>query len=293
MGETGPVINWDTASRVDRADGTRTSGDWVAGRWNSGQAAVVTITDRGAFATADEGRRLRFVPAEGEYRSQEHLLLGLVDGVSYFVVQGEVSGEAHTIREIGQHLGDADRELASMAAALTNWHRAEPHCPHCGRASEVRHAGSSRFCVAEERELFPRTDPAIIVAITDPTDRLLLASQVVWGPHRVSVLAGFTEAGESLEQTVHREVFEECGIRLDSVSYFGSQPWPMPRSLMLGFSARAASTEITVDGTEIEAADWYTRERVADEVGRGELILPGASSIAHRLISAWQDEQLR
>ncbi len=287
------MINWDAASRLDRAEGQRSSFEWVAGLWSSGQAQLLVITDRGEFATEQDGHRLKLVPADGAYQPAQHWLLGLVDGVPYFVVQGEVEADAHSVREVGHQLSEADRELATVAAALTNWHRAEPRCPTCGRPTDVRNGGSSRYCPFDQRDLFPRTDPAIIVAITDPEDRLLLASQVVWGPHRVSVLAGFNEAGESLEQTVHREVFEESGIRLGAVAYFGSQPWPMPRSLMLGFSAEAISTEITVDGTEIGAADWYTRERVRDEVERGELILPGASSIAHRLITAWQEKRLR
>lgn len=287
------MSNWDVASQLDRAEGQRPSADWVAEQWGSGRASVLTINDKGAFATAGKGHQLRFEAAGGDYQPARHLLLGLMQEVVYFAVQDEVPGDRHTVREVGQHLSDAERELATTAVALTNWHRAEPRCPMCGRTTEIRNAGSSRYCPHDQRDLFPRTDPAIIVAITDPEDRLLLASQVVWGAHRVSVLAGFNEAGESLEQTVYREVFEESGIRLGAVRYFGSQPWPMPRSLMLGFSAEAITTEITVDGTEIGAADWYTRERVEDEVERGELILPGASSIAHRLITAWQEKRLR
>lgn len=287
------MTTWDEPSLIDRAEDRRGAVAWVGELWSSPGTRVLPVDEHGAFATGERGSRLRFVEATGSYRPQEHLLLGLVEGTAYFAAPAVIDDDKHTIREVGGLLGDVDRELATTAAALTHWHRAEPRCPQCGRPTEIRKAGAARFCRHDDRELFPRTDPAIIVAVTDPEDRLLLASQVVWGPHRVSVLAGFNEAGESLEQTVHREVFEESGVRLKDVRYFGSQPWPMPRSLMLGFSAVAASTDIVVDGTEIGAADWYTRDRVRAEVESEHLILPGSSSIANRLITAWLEGRLR
>ena len=125
--------------------------------------------------------------------------------------------------------------------------------------------------------------------MVDSRDRLLLGGQDAWGNNRVSVLAGFVEAGESLEQTIHREIGEEVDINLSELAYFGSQPWPFPRSLMVGFFARASSTDICVDADEIAFADWHTREGLQAKLEAGELSLPSRSSIAFRLIQAWQD----
>ena len=137
-----------------------------------------------------------------------------------------------------------------------------------------------------------RSDPAVIVAVTDADDRLLLGRQPVWAKGRVSVFAGFVEAGESLEQAVHREVFEEVGLRLGPPRYLGSQPWPFPRSMMLGFTARALDTALTLDAREIEAARWYTRGQLETALAHGELTLPMRTSIAHRMITAWRRGEL-
>ncbi len=148
--------------------------------------------------------------------------------------------------------------------------------------------GFARHCEVCQRDHFPRTDPAVIVAVVDQRDRLLLGRQATWG-NRVSVLAGFVEVGESLEHAIHREIGEEVDIALSDVNYFGSQPWPFPRSLMLGFFARATSTDICIDADEIVYADWFTRDELSAQIDSGDLALPGSSSIAARLIQAWRD----
>lgn len=128
----------------------------------------------------------------------------------------------------------------------------------------------------------------MIVAVTDDDDRLLLAHQVRWDPTRVSVLAGFVEAGESLEQAVQREIAEEVGVQVTGLRYLGSQPWPFPRSLMLGFAARADDSPVRVDDQEIDHARYYTRDEVSAAVDSGALTLPGPTSIASRMIAAWR-----
>jgi NAD+ diphosphatase len=145
-----------------------------------------------------------------------------------------------------------------------------------------------RHCAACGRDHFPRTDPAVIVAVVDPQDRLLLGGQKTWG-NRVSVLAGFVEAGESLEQTIHREIGEEVDVTLSELRYFGSQPWPFPRSLMVAFFGRAEGTNISLDLDEIAYAEWYTRDQLSAKLDAGEVGLPGRSSIAARMIQAWRD----
>jgi NAD+ diphosphatase len=197
----------------------------------------------------------------------------------------------HDFREVGYQLTDNERDIAAAATALANWHRASPLCARCGGATRVINGGFARHCQTCDEDHFPRTDPAVIVAVVDAQDRILLGSQNGWG-NRVSVLAGFVEAGESLEQAIHREIAEEVDVSLSKVAYVGSQPWPFPRSLMLGFAARASTSAICVDNDEIASADWYTRDQLTAKLEAGELGLPGRTSIASRLIQAWRDGEL-
>jgi NAD+ diphosphatase len=223
-----------------------------------------------------------------EYDSQRHRLLGLLNGSPIFAVETLTEGEVHSLREVGFQLTDNERDIAATAAAITHWHRMEPLCPKCGGRTLAINGGFARHCKVCQRDHFPRTDPAVIVAVVDAKDRLLLGAQQDWG-NRVSVLAGFVEAGESLEQAIHREIGEEVDISLSDLHYFGSQPWPFPRSLMLGFFARATSTDICVDADEIAYADWYTRDELTAKLESGKLGLPGKSSIAWRLVEAWRN----
>ena len=188
---------------------------------------------------------------------------------------------------IGADLDDRDAGLLTSATALAEWHHRHQHCPRCGARTVSEQGGWVRSCPEDGSQHHPRTDPAVIMAVTDAEDRLLLGSGVAWPEHRVSVLAGFVEAGESLEAAVIREVQEEVGITVTDLVYRGNQPWPFPASLMLGFRAVATSTEIVVDPVELRDAQWYDRERLAREVASGALTLPMRVSIARRLIEEW------
>lgn len=280
------------ASDLDRVDQHRKSGEWVAGLWRADDAKLLKLDATSRFTTNAGGSKLRMTKPFVDYDSQRHILLGLLNGSPVFAVEALTEGEVHDLREIGHQLSDNERDIAAAATAIRNWHRDEEFCPRCGSRTIVVNGGFARHCPVCNRELFPRTDPAVIVAILDRDDRLLLGRQAVWPGNRVSVLAGFVEAGESLEQAIHREIAEEADVTLASVRYFGSQPWPFPRSLMLGFSARAATTDIRVDGDEIVFADWFTRAQVTSQVAAGELGLPGRSSIASRMVAAWLDGSL-
>lgn len=293
---------------TDRLDGIRRDARAVAELWR--QAWVFPVDDRGRFpvsgitaadpwgtsvdvvlgeqpAAAACSASLVLSRAEGEYDDQRHWLLGRDGDRVVFASHVADSGTGLTLREAGPLLSAAEGEYAAMAAALAAWHTSETYCPACGTPTVVAGAGAIRQCPACQQDKFPRTDPAIIVAITDSDDRLLLAHQGVWATGRHSVLAGFVEAGESLEQAVHREVLEESGIHLSAVEYFGSQPWPFPRSIMIGFRARAATGAITVDGDEIVSARWFSRDDLLAEVRAGTILLPGESSIAFRLVMDW------
>lgn len=196
-----------------------------------------------------------------------------------------------SLRAIGGSLSAHDAGAFVQGLSLSRWLLEAPFCPACGSRTEVRAAGWSRHCPSCGREHFPRTDPAVIVAITSAThpDRLLLGSNAMWAGERFSCFAGFVEAGESLESAVVREVHEESGIDVVDLRYRGSQAWPYPRSLMLGFLATAADdTAAEADGEEIVAVRWFERAEIgAGLAGRGDLLLPGPASIAHRLISDW------
>ncbi len=197
------------------------------------------------------------------------------------------------LREAAALLNDRDAGLFTHAVALANWHATHTHCPQCGTPTVTVAAGHARRCPADGSEHFPRVDPAVIMLVTDPDDRCLLARNRRWPERRVSILAGFVEPGESAEQAVAREVEEETGITVNRVRYVGSQPWPMPQSLMLGFRAAAAGElDLRVDDDEIAEAHWYSREELRNALAAQEILLPPPVSIAHRLIESWYGEEL-
>ena len=189
--------------------------------------------------------------------------------------------------EVGGALDDIDRELLAVASALTRWHESSIHSPLDGTATEPILGGWARRD-ARGAEHFPRTDPAVIVLI-EHEDRILLGSNALWEAGRFSLLAGFVEAGESLEQTVAREVREESGVELEGIEYVASQPWPFPRSLMLGFRARLAAgfdpEALAPDPEEISELRWFSRSELADPAP--DLILPMPLSIARWMIDRW------
>lgn len=197
-----------------------------------------------------------------------------------------------TLREGFTLLTEAQAELFVEAQAIANWRRNELFCPRCGSQLVASTSGWVQRCQTNNHELFPRTDPAIIAAIIDSEDRILLGANSTFKSKMYSVLAGFVEAGESLESAVRREVFEESGVRVGDVAYRGSQPWPLPRSLMLGFSAEAISTDLVPDGDEILDLRWFTREQLGEELRLGTLEIPRGVSIAHALIRNWYGEAL-
>ena len=194
-----------------------------------------------------------------------------------------------SLRESGEFLSAGDSSLMTAAVALANWHGSHGHCPRCGSATDPELGGWMRLCPNCSNQVFPRTDPAVIVLVRDDDDRLLLGSNILWPEGRYSLLAGFVEAGESLEQAVCREIAEESGLTVENPVYLGSQPWPFPRSMMLGFSARVAAGHdpelLRPDGEEIVDLRWLSRAQLRAEAGT--LLLPGATSIARSLIELW------
>jgi NAD+ diphosphatase len=192
------------------------------------------------------------------------------------------------LRDVGHLLSDRDAGLLAEAVAVLNWHDSHRFSPRTGEPTTVEQGGWVRRDPATGAELFPRTDPAVIVAVLDADDRILLGSNALWEPNRYSLLAGFVEPGETLETAIEREIFEESGVHVIDPVYLGSQPWPFPASLMLGFTARAdPDRELAErpDGTEILELRWFSRDELAGSIG--DVLLPGPTSIARGIIEHW------
>ncbi len=199
------------------------------------------------------------------------------------------------LRELVGGLGAPLAGLATEAVALAAWHANHTRCPRCGGRTTVENGGWTRRCVAQGVELYPRTDPAVIMTVVHgegDDERLLLGHAAHWPERRFSTLAGYVEPGESLESAVRREVAEEAGVVVGEVAYRGSQPWPFPASLMLGFAARALTTDLHVDGVELTDAQWFTRAELAAAVRAEEVLLPGRASIARSLVEDWFGDRL-
>lgn len=295
---------------LDRAAERRDDAAWIAGAWADESTRILLVHKGSALVEwdgADVGGAASLVltmpsqaPVDGV-----RVLVGVVDGAAVFAVlappEADVpeAGEGQRwcdLRQCGAQLDDTGAALLVAAVALANWHATHPRCPRCGTQSQPAQAGWSRVCPDDGSQHFPRSDPAVIVLVTDADDRALLGRRREWPPSFFSTLAGFVEAGESAEMAVLRELSEEAGVDVDpsALDYLGSQPWPFPSSLMLGYRARlAAGSRVAVpDGVEIEEVRWFTREEMRAAAESGELRIPPRVSIARRLIEHWYGGEL-
>jgi NAD+ diphosphatase len=303
---------------IDHVTHRRQDATWLEAAWGDPLTRVLVLS--GDQAPVRDSGELLFVPPSQAPEGIRVLLGEDPDGVAYFAVltpgeqgAGQPGAPGATpagqqppaprddpagprtggLRQLGAQLSDRDAGLLTQAVALANWHATHTHCPRCGALTEPAAAGHTRTCPVDGTEHFPRVDPAVIMLVLDPADRALLARNRRWPQRRVSILAGFVEPGESAEHAVAREVGEEVGIAVEDVRYLGSQPWPMPQSLMLGFAAMAgAALDLRVDADEIAEAAWYSRDDLSAAVAAGELRLPPAVSIARRIIESWYGTEL-
>lgn len=257
----------------DRAAHRRSDAAWLAQAWP--RSRVVPITARSA--TSAVGGRL-VVRGAADAPNGVRRFLGVVDGVPYFAVTADPADslpaeggpDAPTwvpLREFGAGADELEVALVIGAVALEQWHQRHTHCPRCGALTVETQAGWTRTCTADGSQHFPRTDPAVIMLVHDgadgPNARALLGRGPQWEAGRFSTLAGFVEPGESLESAVEREVGEEVGVRIRDIRYLGSQPWPFPASLMVGFVARLdGDATLTLDPVEMAEAGWFTRAEV-------------------------------
>ncbi|MDH2415197.1 NAD(+) diphosphatase [Nocardioides sp. CER19] len=285
-------------SAHDRLHAHRDDDDWVDRRWSDPESRALVVA----------GNRVRLDGDRIEWTHPKatppgiRLLLGDSDGRTHFAVILDAARDSQGPGEgwvplrgllptLAGGAPDGEAPLVLHALGMAEWLHATRFCPRCGGPLSPRASGHQLIC-SDGHQQFPRTDPAVIMLITtgEPgtaDERCLLGRQKVWPEGRFSTLAGFCEPGESLENSVRREVAEETGVRVGEVSYFGNQPWPLPASLMLGFTGRADSTEIRVDDDEIAEARWLTRAELEQAATSGEIQLPGAVSISRSLIETW------
>ncbi|KIP53775.1 NAD(+) diphosphatase [Leucobacter komagatae] len=278
--------------QIDRDAATRSSEELLERAWAAPEAQVLRVAGPNV-PVRDSDRTLAFVsPRLVDAPANERIYLGRREGAPVFAIAAEeTAGEPgvtwrHTF-QVATGLEPAERELLTMALGVIRWHESAGFSPRDGEPTEFADGGWSRR-TQSGGELFPRTDPAVIVLITHE-DRVLLGSNVLWESGRFSLLAGFVEAGETLESAVEREVFEEAGVRVADIRYVASQPWPFPRSLMLGFHASLAAgqdpEQLAPDPTEISELRWFTRDEIRSP--QPGLLLPGSLSIAGWLLDTW------
>ena len=280
---------------VDRSGERRKDPDWLEEAIGSSKSLFLPVWRDKCLIAGDPptaARLARTDVAEQLDAAAEIVFLGLFRGRPAFAFDADPEaaapfadmGEFHDLRYLGSVLAPDEANLVAHARALILWHRSQLFCGVCGSRADADAGGNARLCGNPGcgKVLFPRVDPAIIVLVADG-DRCLLGRQASWPEDRYSTIAGFVEPGESLEDAVRREVYEETNIEVGEVRYHSSQPWPFPSSLMLGFMASALSNAIALNDAELEDAAWFSREDLVS----GKPKLPYRISIARRLIDDW------
>ena len=279
---------------LDRASLRRQDPDLLPSLLKDPSTRVVELVgNRAEFIESDRDISLALRSPQDQDVDRLSAFLGQDgEGTAYVGVVGDPSDEPEvphwrTLREVGALLPDRDAGLFATMLGLSNWHAAHTHCPRCGATTKADQSGWIRRCPQDGSEHYPRTDPAVIMAVTDAADRLLLARSPHWPEGRLSVLAGFVEPGESLEAAVGREVFEEVGVVVEQIRYLGSQPWPFPSSLMVGFTSRAVDPTLHLDMEEIVEAMWVARADLREMVLAGRFGISPTVSISRRIIEQW------
>jgi NAD+ diphosphatase len=299
-----------TGAPVDRADAMRKDDRQIAELWHRETTLVVPLYRHGNFVHRESCTAIIKTRAELTGSGVSHeagTLLGIRDGIGLFAVDCssehadqwltiEPEGEFADLRTTGPLLPRDEAALLAYGKGILYWQQNNRFCARCGGTNQLRMAGHAMQCEQCEKQVFPRTDPAVIMLVervTDSGERLcLLGRSPAWPEGVYSTLAGFVETGESLEEAVAREVFEEAGIVVSNARYLASQPWPFPQSIMLGFVATAESEQITIDENELAEARWFSDHEIASFGNWGDDSpgpkLPRPDSIARFLIDSWR-----
>ena len=287
---------------LDRASELRSDEAALDRLWNS--AKIIRVSNS---KLATDGKSLQFLSAtEVEklitskiFTGGDKYFLGIdtASKAAYFawdcdevgLPAGETSTEGlASLRELGATLDEFQLGISMHVIALSNWHRSHPHCSKCGAETKSTLGGSVRVCIKDQSQHHPRTDSAVIVLVKDKDDRILLGHQPIWPDGRFSTFAGFLEPGETFEQCVEREVFEESGVKVNEIKYLGSQPWPFPASIMIAFSAVVDDPSTAkADGVEITEVRWFSRDDLKSSIADGSLLLPPTISVARKMIAMW------
>ena len=270
-------------SLIDRAGELRTDPAVLAELLT--RAKVLSVS--GGKVSADLASAKLLYP---NTKSNENYFLGIdrATDTPYFAAHVAESDEFLSLREIGAVLSPLEIGLALHAVALSNWHTSHPRCSRCGAGTKSSLGGAVRVCDQCDAQHHPRTDSAVIVLVRDADDRILLGRQAVWPEGRFSTFAGFLEPGETFEQCVSREVFEESGVTVSQIHYLGSQPWPFPASIMIAFEAVIDDPSAArPDGEEIVEVRWYSRTQLKSAMEDGSLLLPPGISVARKMIERW------
>lgn len=290
---------------LDRDERHRRDAAYLATSLQDDSTRVLPIWKLAPLVREGDEKRLAWAtPAilDG-HTGPEPVFLGVADGRAHFAV--DLSAHTDPLDDFGWSgaasfpdlratvglLPPGEGGIAAQARQIVDWHARHGFCPNCGAKTRAKDGGWSRICTSCSSEHFPRTDPVVIMLVTDGA-RCLLGRQSGWPQPMMSALAGYVEAGETLEEAVRREVREEAGIEVGAVRYLASQPWPFPASLMIGCEAQALTDRIEIDANELESADWFTRDEVkaALEAPTQRLGVPPPLAIAHHLIRAWVAE---
>jgi NAD+ diphosphatase len=294
--------NFYVSAEVERLSERRRDDDWITERLASPRSSLLPIwRSRSLMAQADAMTPALVPVTEAALtHCKDPIFLGLWREEAYFAA--DIShhedppfaefGSYRDLREVGPVMDREEAAVLAYARAMTTWQSRHRYCGRCGRPTESREAGHVLACSSTDCGFlcFPRTDPAVIMLIHDGGDRCILGRQAVWRTGQHSVLAGFVEPGESLEDAVAREVFEEVGVRITDVQYHSSQPWPFPSSIMLGFWGRATEVNLEVDTFELESARWFSRDEIRNCPQDDTFRMPRTDSISRRLIEDWVAE---
>lgn len=311
------AINTFANNPLDRASDKRTDASWLAEKRKDPTSLIVPMWDLKPLILPEinegdgpDAGWLRPADIDEAATTGLEIFLGVKNGKAFFAAEIDKNakpeaegplkglGEFTELRGAAAILPSGDAAILAQAKAMIDWHARHGFCAVCGEPTQIAEAGYKRACPSCNAEHFPRTDPVVIMLATNG-DKALLGRGPGWPDKMYSALAGFVEPGETIEEAVAREVFEETAVRVSEVTYHTTQPWPFPSSLMIGCHAVASSTEITIDGNELSDAQWFDKSDLAEAVeqaakgGRlpgpksAALWVPPPMAIAHQLVKAW------